>query len=271
MIFKKLVSVIVPAYNHDEYIEACLKSILEQSYSKLELIIVNDGSVDETHEKILAFEKKHRRRFKRFIYVKREHKGAGDTLNELITLAKGEFLFQIASDDIAKKNAVAVLADFLKRNIDYALVVGDNEIIDDQGNRVYWDKDRNNLPEENLSVYKTFGEFLQAHRPDVDFDSDDFGELGTLLKGNYIPNGKMFRRSALLKVGGYEKDMLEDWYINIKLAKRYRLKYIDQILFSYRWHGSNTIKNLEYIKKIESNMKDFLEEYKREYNKLPEK
>lgn len=259
MLFNKLVSVIIPAYNHESFIEFCLQSIAIQTYPKLELVIVNDGSSDHTHDKIIEFITCHKRRFKRITYVNREHKGTGDTLNELISLAKGEFLFQIASDDMAKPEAVQVLYRFMRCNPEYALAVGDNEIIDSQNNRVYWDSVRNNVVNLEEAVYRTFGELLQRHRPDVDFDSEQFGELSTLLKGNYIPNGKMFRKSALIAVGGYRKDVLEDWYINLMLAKKYKFKYFDRPLFCYRWHDNNSIKNVEYIQRIESNMKEFLD------------
>lgn len=258
MLFKKLVSVIIPAYNHENYIESCLQSVAGQTYSKLELIIVNDGSSDRTHEKITAWIACHKKRFKRIIYINREHKGVGDTLNELIALAKSEYLFQIASDDMAKPEAIEILYHFMNRYREYALAVGDNEIIDRRNTRVYWDLDRNNVSDVEAAVYQTFGEFLQKHRPDVDFNSDQFGELSTLLEGNYIPNGKMFRKSALIKMGGYRKDFLEDWYINIMLAKSYKLKYVDQVLFCYRWHDSNSIKNVEYIQRIQDNMREFL-------------
>ena len=260
MIFNKLVSVIVPAFNHEKYIESCLESIYRQSYRKIELIIINDGSSDNTDEKIVSFIEKRKKRFKNITYVNRRHEGIGETLNELIDLANGEYLFQIASDDMAKEDAVKTLYGFLKKNKEYALVVGDNDIIDDSNKRIYWSKVRETLYNEEEAAYKTFGDLLKDSRPEIDFNSSDFGSYISLLKGNYIPNGKMFRKSALLKVGGYKKDYLEDWYINIKLSKEYKLKFIDRILFSYRWHDSNTIKNTEYIKRIEGNMEDFLKE-----------
>ncbi len=259
MLFKKLVSVIIPAYNHEKYIESCLQSVVEQTYPKLELVIVNDGSADNTHEKIVDFIARHKKRFKKVSYINREHKGIGDTLNKLIALAKGEYLYQIASDDMAKPEAIETLYRFMKRNPGYALAVGDNEIIDSNNNIVYWDEVRNNVSDISEAVYSTFGGFLKVHRPDIDFNSEQFGELSTLLKGNYIPNGKMFRKSSLVKVGGYKKDFLEDWYINIMLAKKYKLKYLDQTLFCYRWHDSNSIKNTEYISRIQENMREFLE------------
>ncbi|MGI1659820.1 MAG: glycosyltransferase family A protein [Desulfitobacterium sp.] len=264
MFFKRLVSVIIPAYNHEKFIASCIESVAAQTYANIELIIINDGSSDTTDEKIVALIEQYRKRFKKVTYINREHKGTAATLNELIYLSKGKFIFQIASDDMAKPHAIETLYTFMVRNRRYALAVGDNEIIDSDNKRVYWDQDRNNIEDISKAVYKTFVDFLQSHRPDFDFNSESFGQLPTLLIGNYIPNGKMFRKSALLKVGGYKEETLEDYYINIKLAKKYKLKYIDTPLFSYRWHENNSIKNYDYISRISTNMNEFLDAERRD-------
>ena len=120
--------------------------------------------------------KQYKVRFDNIIYIDREHKGTAATLNELISLSKGKFLFQIASDDIAKPHAIATLYTFMSRHHRYALAVGDNEIIDSDNRRVYWDSNRNNVQDISQAVYKTFGDFLQSSRKDVDFNSDRFGE-----------------------------------------------------------------------------------------------
>ena len=255
MATSKLVSVIVPAYNHEKFIESCIESIVAQTYKKIELIIINDGSTDNTHGKIISLVEQYRKRFDNVVYITRENKGTAATLNELISLAKGEFIFQIASDDMAKPCAIKTLHAFMAHNRRYALVVGDNEIIDSANRRVYWDQDRNNVDDVSQAVYKTFVDFLQSRRKDFNFKSEQFGDLSTLLKGNYIPNGKMFRKSALLEVGGYMENTVEDWYINIQLARKFKLKYIDKPLLCYRWHSNNTIKNRAYMKKLAKNMK----------------
>jgi len=253
-----IISVIIPAYNHERYIGECIQSIVDQTFEKLELVIVNDGSTDQTHEKILSLLEDHKDRFKKLNYVNREHRGTGATLNELISLAGSEYIFQIASDDVAIPHAINTLFSFLVMNSEYALVVGDNKIINSNSELVYWDLNRNNIMDYSKAIYRTFGEFLKTTRPDAYQDPDTFGSLSTLLKGNYIPNGKMFRRSALEEVGGYREDVLEDWYINIMLAKRYKLKYIDKPLFYYRWHENNSIKNTDYINRLMANMETFL-------------
>jgi alpha-1,3-rhamnosyltransferase len=253
-----LVSVIIPAYNHAGFIESCIESVAGQSFQNLELIIINDGSTDKTNEKIVELLPRYKERFVEVTYINRGNKGIGSTLNELISNAKGEYIFQIASDDKAKPEAVEQLLDFLEENPDYGLAVGDNEIIDAGDNRVYWDNKRRNSRSPKDIKNRTFGEYLKYRRPDVDFNSSHFGELSTLLIGNYIPNGKMFRKSALIEAGGYIEGVVEDYYINIMLAKKFKFKYIDQVFLSYRWHETNTIKNTVYMQKRRNNMKELL-------------
>jgi alpha-1,3-rhamnosyltransferase len=135
----------------------------------------------------------------------------------------------------------------MKNNKHFALAVGDNEIIDETGKRCYWDADRNNV-EKDKAVHETFAAFLQAHRPDFDFLSDAYGTYKTLIRGNYITNGFLFRKECFLAVGKCHPGIQpEDWHVQLKLARRYRIKFINQILLSYRWHPQNTIKHLEYL------------------------
>jgi len=254
-----LVSVIVPAYNHEHYVADCLRSIVDQTYRRLELLMVDDGSSDGTSEVIVGMLDSLRPRFEKLVHVTRPNKGTVATLNELISMARGEYVYLLASDDLAKPEAIETLHRFLARHRRYALAVGDNEIIDGRGVRVYWDQQRNNVPDGPDVVFRTFGGFLRHDRPDVDFNSKDFGFPHTLAWGNYIPNGKMFRSSALRAVGGYREGTLEDWYINCRLAGKYRLKYIDTILASYRWHNTNTIKDTDRIAKLAAETERVLE------------
>lgn len=255
-----LVSVVVPAYNHAPYVADSLRSIAAQTYPRLELLVIDDGSSDGTNAVIAETLAVVGPRFERVVHVSRPNRGVVATLNELTDLARGDYLFRLASDDVAKPDAVATLHRFLARHRRYALAVGDNELIDERGVRVFWDAERNNVPEGRDVRYRTFGEFLRHVRPDVDFDSRDFGAPHTLAwAGNYLPNGRMHRTSAVREVGGHRPGTLDDWYMNFRLASRYRLKYIDTVLVSYRWHETNSIKDRGRISRLEEETRRVLE------------
>lgn len=243
-----LISVIIPAYNHEKYIKECIRSIMAQTYQNIELLVIDDGSKDGTFEILQSLKPECEKRFVRVVFETQENQGTRVTLNRLIDLAQGQYLYTIASDDMAKPQAIETLHLFLSQNPDYVLAVGDNEIINGKSERIYWGKNRAVLP-ENEALYKTFGDELHLNAPDN--KCDDFVAYANLLKGNHIPNGCLSSRQAMIDAGKYDESVfLEDWYINLQLSKFGKFKYIPEILFSYRWHDSNTVSSSEYKAKL---------------------
>ncbi|MBR6610981.1 MAG: glycosyltransferase [Campylobacter sp.] len=242
-----LVSVIIPAYNHEKYVQETINSIIGQTYQNIELIVIDDGSKDSTWQKIQEMKEICQKRFARVYFETKENEGTCKTLNKLISLVNGEFVYLIASDDKAKAQAIEKEVQFLQNNLDYVLVVGDNEFIDSSSKKIGWDKHRNSI---NLLMaeYKTFGEYLQNSNADVNFSSSRFGIYETFVKKNYIPNGYLIRKSALDQIGKFTPEApLEDWWLHLQLSKVGKYKYIDEILFSYRWHDNNTAKRQDYM------------------------
>ena len=245
MINKNLISVIIPAYNHERYIEECVRSIINQTYSNLELFVIDDGSIDNTFEILQLLKNDCKNRFMRFNFQKQNNHGTSFTLNKLLDKTKGEYVYTIASDDLSKPNSIEFLYSFLSQNNDYVLAVGDDEIIDDTSKRIGWGINQESMPLEN-SIYKTFGDLLKLNGTENRLQN--FGAYKELLKGNYIPNGFLVRRNAYYTAGKFKSDIrLEDWYINLQLAKIGKFKYFQEILFSYRWHKHNTISNTQFL------------------------
>lgn len=257
-----LISVIIPAYNHEKYIEECIRSIMAQTYQNIELLVIDDGSKDGTFEILQSLKPECEKRFVRVVFETQENQGTCVTLNRLIDLAQGQYLYTIASDDMAKPQAIETLHLFLSQNPDYVLAVGDNEIINGKSERIYWGKNRVVLP-ENEALYKTFGDELHLNAPDN--KHADFGAYANLLKGNHIPNGYLYSRQAIIDAGKYDESVfLEDWYMHLQLSKIGKYKYIPEILFSYRWHESNTVSSSEYKAK-QSEIFRQIYEHEKEY------
>ena len=237
-----LVSVIIPAYNHEKYVQKSILSVVNQTYQNIELIIIDDGSTDSTAEKIMELEDICKKRFVNFEFHRQDNKGLSNTLNSFLKLAKGTYIIGTASDDVFKPNIVETLYSFLHCHDEYVMAVGDSEIIDANSSKISWGRHRIVLPYNDPNGFNTFKKFFGRTK---DFSDDGFGTLKSLEKGNYIPNGQLIRKLAIDQVGGYNPDfLLEDYYMNLQLAKIGKLKFIDQILFSYRWHSSNTVQNL---------------------------
>lgn len=239
-----LISIIIPAYNHEQYIEEAIQSVIAQTYQHLELIIVNDGSSDATFEKINAMKALCEDRFVRVVLETQENKGTCQTFNRLLTLAQGEYVFLLASDDKIFPNALETLHDFLSKNDEYALAVGDNLIMDDKSVLCYWDKKRNNVYDETQASWASFSDYVEQCT-NINFDSASFGEYEALLRDNHIVNGYLIRTSIFDKVGYFTPEApLEDYWLMLQIAKHAKMKYIRQPFFAYRWHATNTAKQV---------------------------
>ncbi len=238
-----LVSVLIPSYNHEKYVQETIRSVINQTYPNIELIVIDDGSTDSTYSKIQEMEAECKQRFVNFHYETKQNEGTCVTFNKLIMQSRGEYIYIIASDDTAKPMAIEKEVDFLSSNPDYALVVGDNEFIDSESRKCYWDTDRNLVYNHEEAVYLSFKPFLEK-RSNIDFCSENFGSYETLRYRNYIPNGYLIRKSIFDKTGLYTKEApLEDYYIMLQISKYAKMKFLNEILFSYRWHENNSIKN----------------------------
>ncbi len=245
-----LVSVIIPAYNHENYVQDTIKSIIEQTYQNIELLVIDDGSKDSTWQKIQEMKEVCENRFVRVHFETKENEGSCKTLNKLLSLAQGEFVYIIASDDLAKPNAIEKEVEFLVNNEDYALVVGDNEIIDSEGKIAYWDKNKNLVYSKEDADFVTVGALLAKYKG-FDFSTEKFGLYETIYLGNYIPNGYLIRKSIFEKIGQFTPEApLEDFWLMLQISKYAKMKYLDEVLFSYRWHGANQMVNLERMYSI---------------------
>lgn len=251
-----LVSVLIPAYNHENYIQETIESIINQTYPNIELIILDDGSKDKTWEKITELKPKCENRFVKIHFETKQNEGTCITLNKLLKLSSGEFVYIIASDDLAKPQAIEKEVKFLQDNPDYALAVGDNEYVDSMGKQIFRTQKAFTSNIKNAK-YKTVKEFLSS-KLKIDFLSDDFGSYKTLYKENYIPNGYLIRKNIFETIGNFTKNApLEDFWLMLQLSKYKKMKYIDEILFSYRIHDTNTIGNSTRMRELTTQTRNY--------------
>ena len=111
-----LVSVVLPAYNAELYIKEAIDSVLAQTFTDFELIILNDGSTDKTEEIILSYQDS------RIVYVKNEQNlGLIGTLNKGMALAKGKYIARMDADDICLPKRFAKQVNFLEEHPDYII------------------------------------------------------------------------------------------------------------------------------------------------------
>ena len=166
-------------------------------------------------------------RFCNISFETQENQGTCATLNKLLSKAQGEFIYLIASDDIAKPEAIEVELNFLENNPDYGLAVGNSEIIDSTSKVCYWDKKRNIEYSKIKAKYKTFVDYAKA--TNKYFNNEKFGTYNTLYMGNYIPNGYLIRKNVLDKIPKFTPEApLEDWFMMLQLSKYTKFRYINR-------------------------------------------
>src|SRR5919112_2696990 len=110
-----LVSVIVPVYNGERYLAAALQSIFEQDYRPFEVIVVDDGSVDDTAKIARSFQQIH--------YIYQSNQGAAAARNAGVATAQGELIAFLDADDVWVPNKLSVQADYLFRHPEVGYVV----------------------------------------------------------------------------------------------------------------------------------------------------
>lgn len=253
---EKLVSVLIPAYNHEKYVQETIKSIINQTYKNIELIVVNDGSKDSTWEKIQEMKEECEKRFNRVYFETKENEGTTLTLNRLLDIAKGDYIYIIASDDLAKENAITKEVGFLEKNKGYALCVGDNEFIDSDGKKCFWDADENIVYDKDKAKYLTFGDYLQQSRK-FNFNTKEFGTYNRIHKVNHVPNGYTIIKEVFDNLRFTKEAPLEDYFLMFQISKRYKMKFLNEILFSYRWHQTNTVKNTAKMKEYSKKTREY--------------
>lgn len=125
MVNEQLVSVLIPCYNGAKTLQRCMESLLNQTYQNIELIVVNDGSTDNSEEIILAYKKIFEENEKTIIYIKQENQGLGGAINTALKYFTGDFLCWGDCDDFWLPESIAERVDYLKKHLEYACVSSD--------------------------------------------------------------------------------------------------------------------------------------------------
>lgn len=123
-----LVSVLMASYNHEKYVEAAVRSIMEQKGVSFELLVIDDGSVDSSPEILQRLQQEYG-----FSYVHRPNKGLVPTMNELFAMARGKYFCSFASDDIMPPDRLKKQSDYLECHAENPLCFGQIVLMDAEG------------------------------------------------------------------------------------------------------------------------------------------
>lgn len=209
-----LVSAIVPSYNHEKYIEECILSIVNQTYKNIELIVIDDGSKDNSREILEKLQKKYN-----FTLIFQKNQGVSKTMNRAIgEYAHGKYISGSASDDFLMPDKIEKQVAFMEANPEYALVCGKVYVVDGQS-----------------EIIKDFQFFSPVKDPSKDLTFE------AIMDENRIPTPSiMWRREFWDKCGGYDENTcVEDFDLWLKMSHIAKIGYMDDYLAYYRWHGEN--------------------------------
>ena len=117
-----LVTIIVPCFNGENYLRDCFQSVYRQSYKHIELIVVNDGSTDNSERIILEHKELIESKGYSFHYIKQNNQGAAGAVNNALKQVHGKYLMLFDVDDVLFRNAVSEKVNFLEKNLEYGMV-----------------------------------------------------------------------------------------------------------------------------------------------------
>ena len=242
-----LISILMPSYNHENYVEDAVRSVLAQDWPRIELVVVDDGSRDGTWDVLQRLRAECESRLERVEMERQGNRGTAETVCRLLSQAHGDYVGILASDDQYLPGALTALSAVLSRNPDVGVVVGENELMDANGRRCYWDSDRRIVYDPAQAVYRTLNEQM-ASEHGVSGTHPGFGTYAELLRSNHIANGALIRRSCLEAIEPCSAETpLEDWWIMLQLAKVTRMVSVDAPTFRYRWHATNTVRKSDLM------------------------
>lgn len=217
-----LVSVRIPAYNHARYIERCLDSVIGDEYPNKELVIIDDGSSDDTYSRILDWVGKNGERLP-VRHFTQPNAGLCNTLNRLIDLCRGEYLVSLASDDVLLPGGIARRVRYLQEHPEEMAVIGDCQVIADD-DRLLHPSAMEQLFHADKRRYLT---------------KDGIKEQ---VVGSWAVAGPalMVRKDIYDLIGRYDSHYLvEDWHLYLRMVERGLLGFVPEAVSAYRLHANN--------------------------------
>ncbi|MBE5843388.1 MAG: glycosyltransferase [Butyrivibrio sp.] len=209
-----LISIVLPVYNGEEYLAEAIESVLNQSYSNLELIIVNDGSTDKSLEIANLYADSDSRVL---VIDNRANLKLPKTLNVGFSKAKGQYFSWTSADNIYKEKAIEELHNEIQKSDDTIMVYSDYTCIDSKGD---------------------FQKKIVVH------------EINDMMKGNVIGACFLYTRTIAEEIGEYDENLFlaEDYDYWIRMLGHGEIIHVNNDLYLYRLHSKSlTEEKKEYV------------------------
>ena len=208
-----MISIIVPVYNVESYLEECLESIKNQTYADIEVILVNDGSTDGSREICEQYCEKDIR----FRLINQENQGQSVARNRGVKESVGQFIMFVDSDDVINTNVLEVLLPYMKTDVDIV-------------------ECRMTRKKEEFFLNKTSTIVFEGNSKEAILNCIAFKEV------KYCAFKKLYRREIVEKIPFLEGYIYEDVFTGINYLKHIRkIVVIDYIGYYYRVRANSTM------------------------------
>ena len=203
------VTVLMPAYNAEKYISEAIQSVLDQSFSDFELLIINDRSTDKTKDVIKKFSDN------RIKIIDHEGKGISSALNAGLKLAKGYYIARFDADDVCIKKRLERQVNFLDANHDYILIGTDAEYIKENGDHLF---------DFHCVSYSYDDIIMRLHQ-----------------YCPFIHSSVMYKKNDVIKAGGYSMHAhnFEDYLLWVKIVKAGKCCNLPDALIKVRFNPAS--------------------------------
>lgn len=251
MAVQNLVSVIIPCYNQARFLSEAIESVLAQTYKNFEIIVIDDGSTDNTRQIVEQYEEVR--------YLRQENQGVASARNLGLRLSKGEYLVFLDADDRLLPEAIKIGLRSFDTHPESAFVAG------------------------HVRLISADGSALPSPQPPA-VGRDVYLEL---LRHNFIwtTGAVMYRRSTLVSIDGFNTsvDGSADFDLNLRLASRFPTYWHGEEVLEYRKHSANMTRqaglmlmasvtarrrhqkvvkgNMQYEKALNSGLRSVQEDY----------
>jgi glycosyltransferase involved in cell wall biosynthesis len=228
-----LISIIVPCYNQAQYLNACLQSVMEQSYVNWECIIVNDGSPDNTAEVAEIWTKKDNR----FKYIHKKNGGLSSARNAGINEAKGQFIQLLDSDDLLQKNKFQIQIDAFLNDSEIDISISGYRYFENDNSELKILGRDNFLPE--IAIMKNDSDIMELLK----------------VKNPMVISAPLYKKTVFDTVGLFDEDLfsLEDWDFHTRCAlhklKFQHVGYFPNSFTLIRLHAESMMRNVEKMEK----------------------
>lgn len=225
-----LVSIVIPCFNQSHFLTEAIESVQNQTYKNFEIIVVNDGSTDDT-SRVAS-------NFANVILLEQSNQGLANSRNNGLKKCRGEFVVFLDADDTLLPCALEIGVQMLNKHLNCVFVSGLCQRVDEKNKE------------------------LETIQPNL--FSDDFYE--SLLRSNYIwsPSNVIYRRNLFQKIEPFDPTLnpVADYELYLRIARQFPIFHHSEIVTNYRQHQASMSKNykmmLDYVHKVYDQQEEFI-------------